>query len=459
MSTNASRTRSIRLRIKALALTTLIAGAVALGAMTSAGGDFMIDLGRGPVTVHVPDSYDPDNPAPLIVLLHGFTGSGIGIENYFQFLPLSEEYGFVYMHPDGTVDEIGRTFWNATDACCDFFDSNVDDAGYLRDLVEAVRKALSIDDRRIYFVGHSNGGFMSYRMACEHSDTVAAIVSLAGATWKDPDDCAPAGPVQTLQIHGTGDVVIRYDGGEIFDIEYPGAVETTEQWAMFNGCSFDVTQGKPLDLDSGINGSETTVMQYITDCLPGGASELWTINGGAHSPNLSDQFGPLVVEWLLAHPKPADQMIATLEDVEIAFGSLLSGGVAELIESDDAYLEVRSARGFTALEPNLVDLIIGFQSPVETASTFNVTVESLINHPAGQGKVRLRDWTTGQFEQVGTFDISQTEITIVLNDIDAADHIRAADNRIEMSLKHIVVATFTALGFDSSFDQVAVGVE
>lgn len=275
---------------------------LAMAALPAA-ADIVIDLGRGPVTVHVPPSYDPQIPTPLVFLLHGYGASGALQESYFQFLPLADEFGLIYLYPDGTIDGGGNRFWNATDACCNFYGSTVDDSGYLLALVDEIKAQLNVDPRRVYFTGHSNGGFMSYRMACDHPETIAAIASLAGATFYDPADCSPASPVHVLQIHGTADTVVLYEGGT-FEVPYPGAVETVEQWAQFGGCAdLGIVTPPPLDLDAGIPGDETTVYRYDTDCAPNGSAELWSIEGGSHSPNLSDDFAPLILEFLLNHPK------------------------------------------------------------------------------------------------------------------------------------------------------------
>ncbi|MEM8709961.1 MAG: alpha/beta fold hydrolase, partial [Planctomycetota bacterium] len=193
-----------------LALATLSLGAPARGPFS---GGLTVDAGRGPITVSLPANYDPASPAPLVVLLHGFGASGPVQEAYMQFTPIQDDYGYVFCAPSGTVNGAGQRFWNATNACCDFQNSNVDDVGYLVDLIEAIEAAVSIDPRSIHLVGHSNGGFMSYRMACERSDKIASIASLAGATFSDPADCVGSGPVHILQIHGTNDATIAYGGG------------------------------------------------------------------------------------------------------------------------------------------------------------------------------------------------------------------------------------------------------
>jgi polyhydroxybutyrate depolymerase len=156
----------------------------------------------------------------------------------------------------------------------------------------------------VYFWGHSNGAFMSYRMACDHAGDIAAIASLAGAMWEDVTMCTPSEPVATLEIHGTADPVILYDGGLIGTNAYPPVTTTVADWVSFNKCNATPdTSLPPLDLDSVLPGDETTVTQY-DGCANGTTSELWTIAGGSHIPTLSSTFTPDVIGWLLAQKKP-----------------------------------------------------------------------------------------------------------------------------------------------------------
>ena len=141
-------------------------------------------------------------------------------------------------------------------------------------------------------------------MAYDHSETIAAIASLAGATLADLDRTAPASAVHVLHIHGTEDSTIEYEGGDIGAAAYPSAQQSVEQWAAYNGCEVEATASdKTIDLDKRIDGAETTITQYSSRCRPGGSVELWTIEGGGHIPSLSDTFSKHVIEWLLAHPK------------------------------------------------------------------------------------------------------------------------------------------------------------
>ena len=256
-----------------------------------------------PFDVFAPASYSPDTPMPLVVLLHGFGATGEIQEAYFQLQPLAEERGFLYAHPDGTVNTIGRQFWNATDACCGF-GAPVDDSAYLLALIDKVEAEFNVDPKRIYLVGHSNGGFMSYRMACDHADRIAAIASLAGATFADVEDCDPSEPVSVLQIHGTDDETILYEGGTILGNDHPSAPVTAATWAAYDGCqTTTVEAASSLDLDDFIEGDETSTSVY-EGCPSGIDVELWTIAGGAHLPVRTADVSTGIVDFLFAHPKP-----------------------------------------------------------------------------------------------------------------------------------------------------------
>jgi polyhydroxybutyrate depolymerase len=273
---------------------------------SSTGGPITTDFVAGgdrPVDVEVPSSYDPATPTPLLILLHGYTANGDLQNMYFGMSAVAEARGLLYAHPDGTVDAAGDRFWNATDACCDFYGSGVDDVAYLLGLVDEISSKVNVDPKRVYFLGHSNGGFMSYRLACEASDRIAAIASLAGASFADPTDCGATSPLSVLQIHGTMDEVVAYEGGT-FAAAYPSAAESTAHFAALAGCAEPpVSGGAPIDADAGLAGEETTVETY-PDCDAGYAVELWTIVGGSHVPALAPRFSAKVVDFLLAHPKP-----------------------------------------------------------------------------------------------------------------------------------------------------------
>jgi polyhydroxybutyrate depolymerase len=269
-----------------------------------AGRDVTIKLGGRPFQLHVPASYAPGSRVPLVVLLHGFRASAAIQEAYFRLTGESERRGFLYALPDGTADRDGLRFWNATAACCDRYHTGVDDSDYLRRLLTDVASSYSVDPHRVYLIGHSNGGFMAYRMACDHADAITAIVSLAGAMTDDPAQCRPARPVSVLQIHGTADATIRYDG-ETEGRFYPSAATTLADWRRLDGCSETAdTSAQPKDLVANLAGAETAVTSYHDGCLDGTRVELWSIQDGGHVPALTASFASAVVDFLYEQTSP-----------------------------------------------------------------------------------------------------------------------------------------------------------
>lgn len=217
---------------------------------------------------------------------------------------IADTYGFLLVSPDGDKEAGGdeNRFWNASAACCNFYQSDVDDSAYVLNIINQAKADFNVDPNRVYLIGHSNGGFMSYRAAYDHSETIAAVASLAGASHVDVRS-APENPVHILQIHGTSDGTIAYDGADIGGNAYPSAKDTVAQWAEYNGCEAQAADRELRDLVANLEGHESSVMVFNQGCKAGGSSELWTIADGSHVPAFSDTFAAQVVEWLLAHPK------------------------------------------------------------------------------------------------------------------------------------------------------------
>jgi polyhydroxybutyrate depolymerase len=262
--------------------------------------------GARPAALTVPAGYDPATPTPLVVVLHGRFTSPDYIVPILQLDRLSTVHGALLIAPDGTSDPSGNYFWNATDACCDLYDQGPDDVAYLTSLIAEVRAAYNVDPARIYLIGHSNGAFMSLRLACEHADVFAAVVSIAGANALDPAACQPSKPVSVLQLHGDRDETILYAGGALTQrngdvAPYPSAQATVEAWARLDGCGALTGAETAVNLDR-TAGDETTRVRAI-DCPAGVDAELWTTVGGPHLPSFSSDAPTALWTWLAAHPK------------------------------------------------------------------------------------------------------------------------------------------------------------
>jgi poly(3-hydroxybutyrate) depolymerase len=112
------------------------------------GGSFTVGEDARPVTVFVPDAYDPDVAMPFVLLLHGYGLSGEQMDGALGFAAFAEASSFIYASPTGLIDSSGGYFWNATDACCDFEGTNVDDSSFLRAIVDDAAEIAHIDPAR-----------------------------------------------------------------------------------------------------------------------------------------------------------------------------------------------------------------------------------------------------------------------------------------------------------------------
>lgn len=290
-------------------LRTLVAPWAALAALAACGGSAAptpprtVFGGARPATLQVPSAYDGVAARPLLVVLHGYGASGAVEAAYLGTTALVESAGIFVIAPDGTTDATGAAFWNATDACCNFNGSTVDDVAYVKGLIADIRHDYKIDPKRITLWGHSNGAFMAHRLACEDSLELAGIVSLAGATWQDPARCAPSGKVSLLSIHGDADATILYGGGAINANAYPSEQTSTARWAAFDGCTPGIVDDPTLiDIEKNLTGAETQISRFA-GCQAGTGVELWTIQGGSHTPRWATGFAARAWAWLDAHPR------------------------------------------------------------------------------------------------------------------------------------------------------------
>ena len=266
--------------------------------------------GSRPVSFfHVPAGYDASKPAPLVLLIHGYGGSGLLQDAIFRLKSIADEEGFFLVAPDGTLNSKNQRFWNATDTCCDFESAGVDDVAYLTGLVAEIEKRYSIDPKRRFVVGHSNGGAMAFRLACDAADRFAAIVSLAGPFYADLQRCKPSAAIAVQHMHGTVDTTVPYDGGPVAAVHpdskasIPSAPDVAKFWAAHNRCAPTAIADADLDVDGNVAGAETKVSRY-TSCAPGTQVILWTLTGSGHiSGNYAQDFPRQVYGFLKSHPK------------------------------------------------------------------------------------------------------------------------------------------------------------
>ena len=154
--------------------------------------------------------------------------------------------------------------------------------------------------------------------------------------------------------------------------------------------------------------------------------------------------------------KTGSEVAATFDSMNIAFGTLIAGDLQSIKESDDIDLRARSQFGFLSSEPNLVDIHFSGFLAGDSVDQLSVAVEARLNNPGGSVRLRLRDWDSNALDEIHAYTLGTSEMRETTSVANAAQYIRASDGRIELSLKSVVVATFSLSGFQAEIDQVEV---
>jgi polyhydroxybutyrate depolymerase len=226
--------------------------------------------------VTVARAHDEKRAAPLLFALHPYgTEPGVIDDNLELEHEAVVRRGFVLVTPRGHTDSAGNPFWNATRACCDHDRHGADDVGYLRSVLADVRTRYSVDPKRVFAVGVSNGGFMAQRWACEPGGDLSGIISISGVgPEKAEPECRPSRPVSVVHIHGDRDDVISYQGGILRGRAYPSAPDTVDRWARLDRCAAPAQREWR---DFGLR-----VVEEARDC-DGARVTLWRVLGGPHN--------------------------------------------------------------------------------------------------------------------------------------------------------------------------------
>jgi len=197
--------------------------------------------------VHVPTGYDPATPAPVLFALHGGGGNMDYQANdqRYGLISTSEREGFIAVFPNGYSKLRSGKFatWNAGACCGDARDKNIDDVGVIRRVVDDVTGKLNVDRNRFFAAGMSNGGMMSYRLACELSDTFSAIAAVAGTD--NTTTCQPKKPMAILHIHAKNDDHVLFNGGagpgafrdESKITQFTSVPATVSKWVASSRCN------------------------------------------------------------------------------------------------------------------------------------------------------------------------------------------------------------------------------
>ncbi len=235
------------------------------------------DLTRS-YTVRAPDG--ATQPMPLLIMFHGAGGDGSRAETTTGLTELAEIEGFVVAYPNGTAANsvAGELAWNAGSCCGLPRSGKVDDVAFVLAMIAELQTAYPINANRIYLAGYSNGGMMSYRLACEHGELFAGIAVVSGALNYSP--CEPAVAVPVLIVHGTDDLTVPYDGGET-------NTRTALRFGQFTNASVEYatsfwTENDDCDRDALVTGNPPITTDVYPECADETRVEVVTIDGGTH---------------------------------------------------------------------------------------------------------------------------------------------------------------------------------
>ena len=180
--------------------------------------------------LYVPAIYSSNIAVPLLFNFHGYTSNSNEQMFYGDFRNIADTANFLVVHPQGTLDNTNTTHFNVG-----WGGSTVDDVGFTEALIDSLSAAYSIDQNRIYAVGMSNGGFMSFQLACDLSNKIAAVGSVTGSmTPSTLGNCNASHPMPIIQIHGTTDATVPYSGSTGWTASITNVLN---HWATFNNCS------------------------------------------------------------------------------------------------------------------------------------------------------------------------------------------------------------------------------
>ena len=286
------------MKIKILRFLLILLGLLGFGALAAAGLFAWLNKYNGQIEssgekrrylLYVPKSYDPTRPVPLVITIHGFAQWPAHQMSISHWNDLADEFGFIVVYPMGTRFPLRwRTYTQPG-----MEDGPEREVQFISDLIDKLEGEYNIDPARIYTNGLSNGGGMSFLLACKLSERIAAIGTVAGAYATPWSECDPTRPVPLIAFHGDSDPIVPYQGGKQsrFDTTFPSIPDWIQMYAQRNACA-----GEPLYLPV----SDTVSGVRYTSCSQDAEVVFYTIQGGGHTwPG-----GEPIPEWIAGYTTP-----------------------------------------------------------------------------------------------------------------------------------------------------------
>ncbi len=265
-------------------------------------------VGGREYTLHVPTGYDPHQPMPVVLNLHGWNDTPDIQDSLSKFPELGEHKRFLVVTPAASPSFLG-ILWNALPPGPFNWPSTFlpwDDVAFIRDVLDDVSNTVCVDPGRVYATGYSMGAVMAHKLGCELSDRIAAIAPVAGqnlADWTMPvlQPCTPARPVPVFYVHGTADTILYYGGCEAnpefgcffpFAPPYPSAPLTAANWVARNQCDAKHSKVWTNGDVSCRNWKHCAEDAEVTFCTVSGGGHTWPGSVDHSQPAYEALYGP-----------------------------------------------------------------------------------------------------------------------------------------------------------------------
>lgn len=344
--------------------------------------------------LYVPAAYTGNTAVPLLFNLHGYSSNNLEQLFYGDFRPIADTANFLIVLPNGTMDAQGNRFWNTF-----LGNSNIDDVGFLRDLLNTLQTNYNIDANRVYSTGMSNGGFMSYALACEMNDRITAIASVTGTMIQSKlNACNPARPVPVMEIHGTADNTVPYNGAPASTfVAIPTLMST---WANLNNCD-PTPMVTPVPNTNTTDGC-TAEHQIYTGGDYGSTVEHYKVIGGAHT-------------W----PGAAFNIGITNQDFSASKEIWRFFSQYQLDQLSETQTPESLATVWTAFPNPVQDYLVlrsGDQRPVQRIQVFDASgrlQQTVFPNNSGQIVIETGAWPVGMYWVILEQESSVTQLKVV----------------------------------------------
>jgi len=311
-------------------------------------------------TIYIPSTYSPESSVPLVISMHGFTSNMTQQLQLSDFSALSETNKFIVVYPQGSPSAGGLLTWNVSEDA-----TGAKDIEFISNLIDIISRDYNIDAKRVYATGMSMGGFMSYALACNLPYKIAAIASVTGSMLiSQYESCNPGRVIPVMDIHGTADPVVGYDGAGAGQIPIDTLIKF---WVDNNKC---LTNPEVDNLPNINILDKSTVVHYgYTDDVGHTTVEFYKIIGGGHTWPGSSVFLPF--EFIVG---PTNFDFSASVEIWRFFSQFTLDG----IQSVDSQISKANGFNFSPNPTRGTFRIDGIDEPIEMIQLHNLSGEIIL---------------------------------------------------------------------------------